>query len=70
MRLGFQQEQHTQGGWCLELAGFQLDVPAPVAQTVAFGKSPVFCLENVAVGLDCHEMPGEGEGEKGGNEYE
>lgn len=52
----------------LEPAGFQPDVPAPTAHAVAFGKSSVFCLENVAVGPDCHEMPGKGE--KEGNELE
>lgn len=41
-------------------AGSQPPAPAPVAHTVAFGKSSALCLENVAVGPDCHEMPGEG----------
>ena len=58
------------GAACPELvvgpgsAGFQPHAPAPVAHTVAFGKSSVFCLENVAVGPDCHEMPGEGKREE------
>lgn len=59
---------HPESWVGLEPAGFQPDVPAPVAHSVAFGKPSVFCLENVAVGLDCREMPGEGE--RKGNERE
>lgn len=46
-----------------ESAGF-LPPLSPIAHTVAFGKSSVLCLENVAVGLDRHEMPGERERER------
>lgn len=61
MRLGFQREQRAQSGRrdASQLA-FSLRL-SPIAHTVAFGKSSILCLENVAVGLDRHEMPGERE---------
>lgn len=62
MRLGFQRELCAQVVGGTESAGFQPHVLVPIAHAVAFGKSSAFCLEKVAVGLDCHEMPREREG--------
>lgn len=61
MRLGFQQEQHAHSGWWdwNQLAHLQSHVPCSYSSHCGLWQVISLCLENVAVGLDCHEMPGE-----------
>lgn len=61
MRLGFQQEPYARvvGRMRISWPTFSLMSPAPRAHMWLLAKSLVFCFENVAVGLDCREMPGE-----------